>query len=193
LGSFTGGLIVSISFFVGPFGFQDSDTSLIISILPVTGGLGIYVAQKILKKTRAYKKFIMASIFVVPFNLFLILFFMESGNVWIAMIGFGLLGYVALRNLYKIKKNLAVIPAYYELSSELAFPVGEGSSLGYLIGICSLNAFITGVLFSSFIIGDKKEESYLAAFVISLIFFTSFLFMIATKQDLRRTKAELNK
>ena len=102
LGSFTGGLIVSISFFVAPFGFKDSDTSLIISIIPFTGGLGVYIAQRILKKTRAYKKFILISIFLVPFNLFFIIFLMETESVWISMIGFGLLGYIAIRKYLKI-------------------------------------------------------------------------------------------
>ena len=47
---------------------------------------------------------------------------------------------------------LPIKPVFYEFSSELAFPVGEGSALGYLIGISSFIAFISGILFSHFII-----------------------------------------
>ena len=144
LGSFTGGLLVSISFFVAPFGYKDSDISLIISIIPITGGIGVYIGQIILKKTRAYKKFIMAIIFMIPFILFLIVFMMETGSVWLTMLGFAVLGGV----------SLPIIPAFYEFSSELAFPVGEGSALGYLVGISSIIAFICGILFSQFIIGS---------------------------------------
>ena len=144
LGSFTGGLLVSISFIVAPFGYKDSDISLIIYIIPITGGIGVYIGQIILKKTKAYKKFIMAIIFMIPFILFLIIFMMETGSVWLTMLGFAVLGGV----------SLPIIPAFYEFSSELAFPVGEGSALGYLLGISSLIAFICGILFSQFIIGS---------------------------------------
>ena len=60
----------------------------------------------------------------------------------LTMLGFGVLGGV----------SLPIKPAFYEFSSELAFPVGEGSALGYLIGIISFIALISGILFSHFII-----------------------------------------
>jgi len=52
----------------------------------------------------------------------------------LTMLGFGVLGGV----------SLPIKPAFYEFSSELAFPVGEGSALGYLL--------ISRILFSHFII-----------------------------------------
>ncbi len=44
LGSFTGGIIVSISFYVSPFGFSESEISKMLAIIPLTAGFGIYVA-----------------------------------------------------------------------------------------------------------------------------------------------------
>ena len=40
-GCTTGGLIVKVSFFVKPFGFTESDTSILVAIMPLTGGLGV--------------------------------------------------------------------------------------------------------------------------------------------------------
>ena len=42
-GCTTGGLIVNVSFFVKPFGFTESDTSILVAIIPLTGGLGVFV------------------------------------------------------------------------------------------------------------------------------------------------------
>ena len=42
-GSFVGGLLVSISFLLKPFGFKENDTSLILAVVPIAGGFGVYV------------------------------------------------------------------------------------------------------------------------------------------------------
>ena len=77
-GSFVGGLLVSISFFLRPFGFKESDTSKIIAIIPITGGIGVYIGQKILRKTKQYKKFILYVIAAIPITLFIVIALMET-------------------------------------------------------------------------------------------------------------------
>jgi len=42
-GSFIGGLLVSISFLLKPFGFKENDISLILGVVPLAGGIGVYV------------------------------------------------------------------------------------------------------------------------------------------------------
>ena len=55
-GSFAGGLLVSISFLVRPFGFKENDTSNILAVIPITGAIGVYIGQKILKSTKQYNR-----------------------------------------------------------------------------------------------------------------------------------------
>ena len=42
-GSFIGGLLVSISFLLKPFGFKENDISLILGVVPLAGGFGVYI------------------------------------------------------------------------------------------------------------------------------------------------------
>ncbi len=82
----------------------------------------------------------------------------------LTMLGFGVLGGL----------SLPIKPAFYEFSSELAFPVGEGSALGYLIGIISFIALISGILFSHFIVWisiniNNQTELYILSLVYVLL------------------------
>ena len=63
------------------------------------------------------------------------------------MIGYGVLGFFLMRKFINIIYK-ALIPAIYELSSELVFPVGEGSALGYLFAAGAVTAFVSGLCFS---------------------------------------------
>ena len=89
----------------------------------------------------------MIGIALLIFALFLILFLMETENIWISMIGYGILGFFLMRKYMNII-NKALIPAIYEYSSELVFPVGEGSALGYLFAAGAVTAFVSGLCFS---------------------------------------------
>ena len=49
-GCFAGGLVISVAFYVKPFGFDRDDTMYLIGITFFTGFLGASFAQYILKK-----------------------------------------------------------------------------------------------------------------------------------------------
>lgn len=68
---------------------------------------------------------------------------MEAGKLWVNIIAMAALGFVAIPS----------VPAGYEYASELAFPIGEGSAIGYVLGIAGINGFVFGLIFSEIIQG----------------------------------------
>lgn len=57
------------------------------------------------------------------------------------MIGSAILGFI----------GFPVIPITYEYACELAFPIGEGAALGYLIGFSSIISSCFSLIFGAII------------------------------------------
>ena len=134
----------------------------------------------------------MIGIALMIFILFLLLFLMETGNIWISMIGYGILGFFLMRKFINIL-NKALIPAIYELSSELVFPVGEGSALGYLVAASAVTAFVSGLCFSQFLKGETIQQSYTGVYVIAAIYCIVLILIGKSDQQLKRTDFEKNR
>ena len=134
----------------------------------------------------------MIGIALLIFALFLILFLMETENIWISMIGYGILGFFLMRKYINII-NKALIPAIYEFSSELVFPVGEGSALGYLVAASAVTAFVSGLCFSQFLKGETRQQSYMGVYVITAIYCIVLILIGQSDQQLKKTDFEKNR
>lgn len=76
--------------------------------------------------------------------------------------------------------------------SQLAFPIDEGSSAGYIMASCQTFGFILG--FSSIRLLDKtKERSELVLYTLCGFLFLSFLLASWVKENLKKLEYELGK
>ncbi len=82
------------------------------------------------------------------------------------------------------------MPAVYEFTGELAYPVGEGSALGFFIGFCSITAFIFGLIFSAIVKGEDKEQTVIGIGILEGCYIITFITIILLKENLNRIRAE---
>jgi hypothetical protein len=88
--------------------------------------------------------------------------------------------------------GLFIIPLlsmYIMYGSQLAFPIDEGSSAGYIMASCQTFGFLLG--FSCIRVLDKsKERSELVLYTLCGFLFLSFVISLLVKEDLKKLEYE---
>ena len=75
-----------------------------------------------------------------------------------AMVGIGLITIVCIPG----------IPAIHEYACEVVFPIGEGTASGNILGLGSVIAFISGIIFSEVILGETTTQSYTGIIIVCI-------------------------
>jgi hypothetical protein len=85
-----------------------------------------------------------------------------------------------------------ILSMFIMYGSQLAFPIDEGSSAGYIMASCQTFGFILG--FSSIRLLDKsKERSELVLYTLCGFLFLSFVFVLWVKENLKKLEYEQGK
>lgn len=133
-GSFTI-LAIILSFLIKPFGYTDTlDTSIIAMTPAITGLMGCILGSLYLKKTNKYKFYILLG--EVASFIFLLLF-MACLNLGLPLmiISVGVVGFFIV----------PLIPGMLEFACEISFPIGEGTSTGFIYACAHIFGGTVGV------------------------------------------------
>lgn len=112
-----------------------------LAAMPIAGILGVWLFSNILKKHKTYKKSIIILGIFGSLSVCIFMGLLEVQKIYIGIIGTAFIGFLMA----------PVIPIIYEFGTELAFPIGEGSAVGFIIGISAILSFLFGLLFSSIV------------------------------------------
>lgn len=106
-----------------PFGFKPIENSIAGVTVVLVGTVGSIIFSRIAGKYHCFK--LLHIILTILSMVFIILtyFALRSEIFWLALVTIGAFGFVLIPNL----------PLAYEFASELVYPVGEGTVVGFLM------------------------------------------------------------
>eukprot|EP00743_Colponemidia_sp_Colp-15_P004645 GILK01005006.1.p1 GENE.GILK01005006.1~~GILK01005006.1.p1 ORF type:complete len:457 (-),score=72.14 GILK01005006.1:248-1618(-) len=122
LGSFNT-LATLISTLIAPFGFGDSDSSLLGALVIVAGLVGSGVAGFVVDKTHRYRHTLMICFIGSSLAALAFAFLLHTQQIALVAISAALLGLFMT----------PVMPLSLELACEVTYPVGEATSAGFLL------------------------------------------------------------
>lgn len=105
--------------------------------------------------------------------------FIGLSTLWITIIIIGFFG----------ASQLPVVGVGYQFAIELAYPINDNSSIGFLQLICCLAGIIFTTLCAYFV---KMEWKYVAIFSFAVPIIFSFILQLFVKEDLRKHRESIN-
>lgn len=112
--------------------------------------------------------------------LFLFMLMLYTESIYLCAIGSGIIGLFFL----------PMIPTLLEFACESVFPIGEGSTVGFLSGVSNLFALVYGSVMSFVVKGESKGESFVGIMIMMSSFGLGFLLLFLTTENLVRHKTE---
>ncbi|KAL4512401.1 hypothetical protein ABPG72_005403 [Tetrahymena utriculariae] len=177
----TSALAALFSFAIQPWGFNQTDTSYCAAGMVVTGIIGSAINAPLLRK---YKKFKMTTIIlaIVMFvNVVIIIGILnlESRVILVLFVSLFGGGYQPL------------VSTTYEYACEVAFPIGEGSAQGFLLGTSSIFGFICITVFGAIVQGQDKSQTYIMLAYLIACLIIGIILIFTSKFNLNRFNTEL--
>lgn len=102
-----------------------------------------------LKKHKKFKFYIVTLLILSMFFLVLYAVLVNTKIVYLVFIGSALVGAAIL----------PTIPAFFELGSEIVYPIGEASATGTIMVTIRIFGFIVGLILSAVVKGESKTQS----------------------------------
>ena len=168
-------------------GYEDPGQAAALTILATTifGILPTFIFATLIKKTLQYKLMInICLVFgLITFVSLQIIYTRVETTEWVLIISGGCVGFFLL----------PLTSLFMAYSSEVVFPLGEGSATGYLFASSQTFGFLLGLGMISFIDKEHIWKSYTSMGIHSFFIFLSIFFVLSTKEILRRTNHELKK
>ena len=170
----------TMSMVILPFGFNKTDTAIVLTAPALPGIIGAALGSIYLAKTKRYKFLISVAIICSIATIFFCLPILFLKSRTLLIINSCLEGFVGYQ----------IYGFFLELVCEISFPVGEGSAVGYIEALADFVTFIMGYLFSW--IADQSTQIHSLFTIVILCGFLAIGLVIfqCTKEDLRKLKAD---
>lgn len=175
------GLITVLSWIVEPYGFSSRDVGYMIISTSLSGIVGCVLVGLLLKRYRKYKR---TSLVCATVGLFLLgmwlLAFETTTSLAPSCVVAGLCGFF----LYPFFTTMA------ELATEIAFPVGDATSSGFVLAGGELFGFVAGMILEAVVDGTQKSRSRAVVGVCMGCIALGIVILLFVKEDLRKEKFE---
>ena len=156
-------------------GYKDPGQAAAITILATTivGIVTTFFFANLIKKTLQYKLIITICLVfgLITFIALQIVYTRLETREWVLAISGGCVGFFLL----------PLTSLFMAYSSEIVFPLGEGSATGYLFASSQTFGFLLGIGMISFIEKDHEWKSYISMGIHAFFIFISVFFVLATK------------
>ena len=176
----------SIAPIVDPFDDDPTTIAYLLVVFIVCGIVGAVVVGMVISKTRKFK----LALYVLQFGtiiglieFFLTLDFTESAfGMTFVYIGMGLLGFFVI----------PLMALYFEFGTEIGYPVGGPSIMGWLDS--GIQLMVSGfALLSAYLLDPcKKDKTKIFGIVAVGVIFANLFFTCFVKEDLRLTESAKN-
>lgn len=172
---------VTISWQMNAYGYQSMQIGLIIIFSNSFGMFGCVISGIVLEKYKQYKKTSIVCLISGIISLIIFVFCLELFNTAVPL-------YVvsAIIGLFLFP----FITTMTELSTETAFPVGEATAGGTLLGGGQFFGFILGLSIQLLFDGHSKGKARIGAAIYMFFMLVGVFFLLFVKQDLRKQKYE---
>jgi FLVCR family feline leukemia virus subgroup C receptor-related protein len=173
----------NMSFLLQPyFGKNTLVTTLAGSTPIISGVLGVIIFTALQRRENRMRKYIMVCMVGTFCCVAVFVFVLMTKSV-------ALVCFMSMANSFFL---IPLIPIMLELGCELAYPVGEGAAVGFMIAGGNLGGFLIGFLMSLYVRGENERQTVAGLATVLCVFIIGFGLIFLVKEVKKRQRAEID-
>lgn len=171
----------NMSFLLQPFFGKNTLVTTLAGSTPILSGvLGVMLFTGLQRRENRMRKYILACMVGTFACVILFLFSLLTKSVVL----------VCLNSMANSFFLIPLIPIMLELGCELAYPVGEGAAVGFMIAGGNLGGFLIGFVMSLYVKGESVEQTVAGLATVLCVFIVGFGLVVLCKENKKRQRAE---